>query len=160
MGLFDFLKRGGNFGFIAEVVTTWYCGICNHPKGKALTLPQKIYCAGILDLIIYIQSGKVDEEMIGDCVRRTINRNPDMDEKNCLLDFIHEIEILIFTVDSPRTGLFQIVRQVSEHSDDIERSMLSVLNNKSSAALSKTKPGVINLLDNDELYNAIINFQI
>lgn len=159
MGLFTFFKKGGNFGVIAECVTTWYCGVCNHPKGNALTLPQKLFCAGVLDLITYIKSEVVDGEMIEDCVKRTIKNNPDMNEKDCLLDFICEIEILVFTLEHPKAGMFQIISLVSEHLNDIERSMLTVLNNKSSATLFKTKAGVINLLENNELYNLIIAFQ-
>ena len=82
-----------------------------------------------------------------------------MNEKDCLLDFICEIEILVFTLEHPKAGMFQIISLVSEHLNDIERSMLTVLNNKSSATLFKTKAGVINLLENNELYNLIIAFQ-
>ena len=160
MGLFSFFKKGGNFSFISEVVTTWYCGVCDHPKSNTLTLPQKLYSAGILDMITYIQSGVVDGEMIGNCVRRAVKNNPNLNENSCLLSFIQEIEILIFSLESPRLSISQITRQVSDHSDKIENTMRSVLNNNSPATLMKTRPGVNNLLENNETYDMIVDFQI
>ncbi|MBQ3945834.1 MAG: hypothetical protein II670_09560 [Alphaproteobacteria bacterium] len=160
MGLFNFFKKGGNFSLISEVVTTWYCGVCDHPKSNTLTLPQKLYCAGILDMITYIQSGVVDGEMIGECVRRAVKTNPNLNETNCLLSYIQEIEMLIFSIESPSLSKSQISREVLDHSDKIERTMLSVLNNASTADLMKTKPGVNNLLENADILNMILSFQI
>ena len=111
-------------------------------------------------MITYIQSGVVDGEMLGDCVRRAVKNNPDMNENNCLLSFIQEMEMLIFSLESPRLSISQISRQVFAHSDMIEKTMRSVLNNNSPANLMETKPGVNNLLENTETYNMIVDFQI
>ena len=68
--------------------------------------------------------------------------------------------MLIFSIESPSLSKSQISREVLDHSDKIERTMLSVLNNASTADLMKTKPGVNNLLENADILNMILSFQI
>ena len=156
MGIFSYLRKGGNFGIIAETATNWYCGVREHPLGGGLTKKQQLYATAMLDCSTYLRLGQMGFSDIFDIMDGAYQPSSlaaaGGDE---LLSFLFSLETVIFKTEHPEMDLGGIVRAVMEKRDKIAERMKYVLRHQTMEQKMMTIPGVSNLLgDPDFLEDA------
>lgn len=108
----EFMQYGGNFGLIARNVTILYRTIEQTNFGRQLTISQKLYAAGIIDLFAPISQKKLSKRNIRKAVSNAkvarislpdyehfYDASPN-DENQLLANFIMQIEALAFLIDT------------------------------------------------------------
>lgn len=119
----EFLKSiegKDNYENIAENVVKIYLILKNKYIGKFRNMVEILVTAGMIDMLVCLESNEVDIYKIIDLAIKAVTKYPDK-EKNCLSFFIELIEILIFDIYSyfPKKEIEGIVQSQKYRVDRI-----------------------------------------
>lgn len=131
MGLFGFvgeaLFKGGSVGLVSRNIGYIYARLRDTYGDTLKDIPSLLLATATVDLLLYLQEGKVQKQDIVESIQAALDDAPSADEMAIFGSFVFHIQRLILAIHHPHVPAITLTEKLQSKLDVMRREAIAAI---------------------------------